>query len=103
MTLSDERVYHVSFNLNDIMFGVSKGNIFNELKKLKKKPLSNVNGLSSTKWYKLAEFTAKSSANATIVAIASGKRPIPSGRFEFTARCPTKDSSVLYARYIVEV
>lgn len=92
MILSDEEVYTVEFTKNDLIFGEHKGNLFTELDKLKKK--------KKGVWYLVGEFTAKSSANATITAIVENKRPIPSGRFEFTARCPSKDSSELWARRV---
>lgn len=91
MILSDETIYFVKFAKSDLIFGDHKGNLFTELDKLKKKKKST--------WYLVGTFNAKSSANATITAIVRNKRPIPTGRFQFTARCPTKDSSELWARY----
>lgn len=91
MTLSEDTVYKVSFEKDSIIFGDSKGNLYNVLQELMKSPY---------KWFKIGDFNAKSSANATISAIAEGKRPIPDGKFLFTARCPSKDSSELYASYV---
>jgi hypothetical protein len=65
--------------------------------------LNQIMELTPGEWYRVAKFGSKAGASSVKTQIKSGKRSVPAGKFDFTARADdTENASYLYVRYVGE-
>jgi hypothetical protein len=65
--------------------------------------LTQIMELTPGEWYRVAKFGSKAGASSVKTAIKQGRRTVPAGHFDFTARAADdENASYLYVRYVAE-